>query len=194
MRDRSTPSGFVSCRSLWVDRWCDEIWWCTALCIYQQHRPERCELEQRQSRPEMIVKNRVARVIQICLSKPFTRTSFSLIRKLKKFSRLVKTLLKVSSPLSSFPNTWFIIFFGTESLAKETKVSNAGVLCILMLRYLGYPLPSIITTIIITVITDWEVAHRRSGSSVYHSWSNCNLEMLVFEEYPEKTSRREPNY
>ena len=77
VRDQSTPSGFVSCRSLWVDRWCDEIWWCIALCIYQQHRPERCELEQRQSRPEMIVKNTVAKVIQICLSKPFTRASFS---------------------------------------------------------------------------------------------------------------------
>ena len=134
--------------------------------------------------------------IQTVHTSKFYFPSFSLIRKLFAFSK--KHCSKSVLPCQVFQIHDFFFFFGTESLAKETKVSNAGVLCIVMLRYLGYPLHSIIITIIITVITDWEVAHRRSGSSVYHSWSNCNLEMLVFEErqkteYPEKTSRREPN-
>ena len=146
MRDRSTPSGFVSCRSLWVDRWCDEIWWCIALCIYQQHRPERCELGQRPSKPEMIVKNTVARVIsnlfiQTVHTSKFYFPSFSLTRKLKKVSCLVKTLLKVSSPLSSFPNTWFFFFSGTESLAKETLSLKRGSSLYRHASLLGVPPP-----------------------------------------------------
>ena len=39
--------------------------------------------------------------------------------------------------LVKFSKYMIYFFFGTESLAKETKVSNAGVLCIVMLRYLG---------------------------------------------------------
>ena len=45
-------------------------------------------------------------------------------------------------------------------------------------------------------ISDLEVAHPQSGSSSTDSWSNWNLEMLVFEgrgkpEYPEKNLSRQ---
>ena len=58
----------------------------------------------------------------------------------------------------------------------------------------------IIIIIIINHNNNLEVAQSHSGSVVYHSWSKCNLEMLVFEErgnpkYPEKNlseQRREP--
>ena len=58
----------------------------------------------------------------------------------------------------------------------------------------------IIIIIIINHNNNLEVAQSHSSSVVYHSWSKCNLEMLVFEErgnpkYPEKNlseQRREP--
>ena len=68
-----------------------------------------CELEQSQARPQMIVKSTVAGVISNLFVQTVHTSKF-----FKNFFCFVKTLLKVSSPLSSFPNTWYDFFLPTK--------------------------------------------------------------------------------
>ena len=73
----------------------------------------------------MIVKNTVARAIsnlfiQTVHASKFYFPSFSLKRKLKKFSRFVKNTAQSQFSLVKFSKYMIFFFFGTESLAKET--------------------------------------------------------------------------